>query len=50
MRQIHNAFTASLLKEDRRIVRTDEMNRCIAAVASKKRPRSPRAALNPTGS
>jgi hypothetical protein len=47
---ILQAATASLVKEDRRIVRTDEMNRCIAAAASKKRPRSPRVALNPTGS
>lgn len=47
---ILQAATASLVKEDRRIVRTDEMNRCIAAAASKNRPRSPRAALNPTGS
>jgi hypothetical protein len=47
---ILQAATASLVKEDRRIIRTDEMNRCIAAAASKNRPRSPRAALNPTGS
>ena len=47
---ILQAATASLVKEDRRIVRTDEMNRCIAAAASKKRPRLPRSALNPTGS
>jgi hypothetical protein len=47
---ILQAATASLVNEDRRIVRTDELNRCIAEAASKNRPRSPRAALNPTGS
>ena len=42
--------SASLTKEDRRIVRTEEMNRCIIAAAAKKGPQTPNSALNPTGS
>jgi hypothetical protein len=42
--------SSSLSKEDRRIVRTKEMNRFINDAAKPKRRRSPPSRLNPTGS
>jgi hypothetical protein len=47
---ILSTSSASLSKEDRRIVRTKEMNRFITDAANPKRRRSPPSTLNPTGS